>query len=250
MRVSPDVIAVLDNCTTDGPALTLPGQLDRKDYVAVNKVIEEAGGKWNRKARAHLFDGDAGEVIDQVILAGEVTAAHKVLGYFSTPPAVVDRLVELAELDPDMLVLEPSAGTGAIVEAVAPLVSAVVACEIDPGRAATLRRQGITCFHEGDFLAVAPGALRYDRVVMNPPFAKQADIDHVLHALGFLKPGGLLVSVMSAGVTFRQNHKADDFRQLVKDRRGFFEDLPADAFKVSGTGVGTVIAVIPAGVSL
>jgi predicted RNA methylase len=244
MKVGSEVIAILDRCTFGGPALTLPEQLDRRDYVAVNKVIEAAGGKWNRKARAHLFGGEAAGVIDRVILAGEVVSAKQALGFFETPPGVVARLIDLAELAAGLTVLEPSAGEGAIVKAIAPLVGAVVACEIDPGRAAALRRQGITCLHEGDFLALAP-TISFDRVVMNPPFARRADIDHVRHALAFLKPGGRLVSVMAVGVTERVNRKAGDFRKLVADHGGFFEELPRDAFKPSGTGVATVIAVIP-----
>lgn len=61
----------------------------------------------------------------------------------------------------------------------------------------------------------------YDRIVMNPPFLKQADIHHVNHALKFLRPDtGLLVSVMSAGVSFRVNNLTTSFRQLVAERGG------------------------------
>ena len=34
-----------------------PGQLDRKLYTAVNKVLADFGGKWNRKLQVHVFDG-------------------------------------------------------------------------------------------------------------------------------------------------------------------------------------------------
>lgn len=245
MRVGPDVIAILDRCTFDGPRLLLAGQLTRGEYVAVNKVIETAGGKWAKREKAHLFDGDAADIIDQVILAGEVTSAKQALGFFETPPAVVARLITLAGLKPDHGALEPSAGDGAIAAAVAPLVDWVDAVEVDEGRFERLALMGFTgAVILADFLGYVTDR-RYDRVVMNPPFARQQDIDHVIHALGFLKPDGLLVSVMSVSVTFRQNRKADDFRKLVADRGGWFEELPEDAFKPSGTGVHTVIAVIP-----
>jgi 16S rRNA G1207 methylase RsmC len=55
---------------------------------------------------------------------------------------------------------------------------------------------------------------------MNPPFARQADIHHVNHALKFLKPDGLLVSVMSAGVTLpRQQADAGLPRPGARARR-------------------------------
>ena len=57
----------------------------------------------------------------------------------------------------------------------------------------------VTCM---DFLETTPEPV-YDRVIMNPPFTRGADAKHVLHALGFVKPGGLLVSVMSNGASYR-----------------------------------------------
>jgi hypothetical protein len=67
----------------------------------------------------------------------------------------------------------------------------------------------------------------------------------VTHALRFLQPGGLLVSVMSLGVTFRTDRATADFRRLVADAGGRFEPLPGGAFTEAGTGVGTVVAVVP-----
>jgi hypothetical protein len=55
MRVNEQVLAVLSRCATNGNCLTLPEQLPRRDYVAINKVIEAAGGRWSRGARAHVF---------------------------------------------------------------------------------------------------------------------------------------------------------------------------------------------------
>ena len=46
---------------------------------------------------------------------------------------------------------------------------------------------------------------RFDRVVMNPPFCRGRDLDHVRHALRFVAPGGRLVAIMSAGVAFRED---------------------------------------------
>jgi predicted RNA methylase len=247
VRVGGDVIAILDRCTVDGARLTLPDvQLERRDYVAVNKVIEAAGGKWSRRERAHLFADPAADVIDQIILTGEIATLREA-GYFPTPPAVLDVLVPLADLWPDAHVLEPSAGRGAILSRIASQVRTVDCVERDEASAGALRELGLArSVRAADFLTVEPGG-EYDRVVMNPPFAKQQDISHVEHALRFLHPGGLLVSVMAAGVTSRLNAKAEGFKKLVADHGGDFIPLPDDAFRESGTGVHTVIAVIPAG---
>jgi 16S rRNA G1207 methylase RsmC len=88
--------------------------------------------------------------------------------------------------------------------------------------------------HDGNCLG--PKGL-FDRIVMNPPFADRQDIRHVRHALGFLKPGGRLVAIMSAGVTFREDRLSREFQALVDERGGVIEELPRDPFKVSGTAV-------------
>ncbi|MEQ7008386.1 methyltransferase [Actinopolymorpha sp. B17G11] len=247
MKVSTDVLAVLDQATTEGSALRLTGQLDRKLYVSTNKVLQAAGGTWNRKAQAHLFAGDAADAIEQIILTGQITTAQD-LGYFPTPPPVVEQLLALADLQPGAEVLEPSAGTGAIAGPLAARGCVVDAVELDTARADVIWNAGY-CRNvvPGDFLAMPPAA-EYDRVVMNPPFARQADIDHVRHARRFLRPGGLLVSVMASGATFRENRKAAEFRSLVETGDGWFVPLPDGAFVESGTGVRTVIVVIPSAV--
>jgi type I restriction-modification system DNA methylase subunit len=81
----------------------------------------------------------------------------------------------------------------------------------------------------------------FDAVCMNPPFSKRQDIIHVKHALKFLKPGGKLVSVMSAGVTFRQDNLTKDFRAMIEDNDGDFTQLAPGSFKSSGTNVNAVV---------
>jgi hypothetical protein len=97
MKVSDDILAVLTAALVDGHSLTLTGMLDRKLYERTNKVLEAAGGKWNRKAKAHVFEMPAEDAIEQIVLSGEITIPQD-FGYFPTPPAVVERLVELAEV--------------------------------------------------------------------------------------------------------------------------------------------------------
>ncbi len=244
MQIDSEVLSVLSRATTNGAELTLVGQLDRKLYERTNKVLEAAGGKWDRKAKAHLFADGAAERIDQILLTGNIVLPKDEFNYFPTPPDVVDRLMELADVRPGMRVLEPSAGQGAIANACRAAGGEVTCIELMPANVRALRDQGHSV-SERDFLTMLPSPLM-DRVVMNPPFARQADIKHVLHALQFLCDGGRLVSVMSASVTFRDNTLTQDFRALVSSRSGSIEELPEGAFKSSGTMVRTVIVTIPA----
>lgn len=166
---------------------------------------------------------------------------------FVTPPAVVDRLMALAEIQPGEAVLEPSAGTGNIAAAAVEAGAVVDCVELDLGLANVLmdRVPRVRHVYIRDFLGVEPDGQSYDAVVMNPPFLRGRDIAHVTHALQFVKPGGRLVAVMGAGVAYSKVKAAAEFRQLVEDRDGEIIALPADAFKLSGISVSTVIVVIP-----
>jgi predicted RNA methylase len=256
MRVSNDVLAVLSRAQTDGNTLKLTEQLERPMYVAVNKVLEAAGGKWQRGRQVHVFDQPAANAMEQIILTGEITVPQD-FGYYPTPLPVIAQMLELARIGPrwrsprELEVLEPSAGQGAIADALAFLGCRVDVVELldsnikvlmSPEKAGTRRK-----FMSGDFLKIQPGmgASNYDRIVMNPPFEKRADIHHVMHALKFLKPDGLLVSVMSAGVIFRSDKLTTEFRDLVERRGGHIEELPDESFRESGTSVRTVLVTIP-----
>jgi predicted RNA methylase len=243
MKVTGDVLKVLSAAQAEGNALKIVGQLDRKLYEQTNKVLEAAGGKWNRKVKAHLFDGDATEAIEQVLLTGEI-ATYQDFDFFQTPPHVAYRLMDLAEIKDGMDVLEPSAGTGRLINYL-PASVKVMAVELRDKYASQINREPNVTVLIADFMRVDPMSPGFDRVVMNPPFSKQQDIRHVLHALKFLKPGGRLVSVMSSGVTFRQNKLTVDFRCMVEERGGMIEENQEDAFKESGTLVRTVNVMIP-----
>lgn len=248
MQVSNDVLAVLSSAQANENQVQLVGQLDRSLYTKVNKVLEAAGGKWDRKAKAHVFSAPAADRLDQIILSGSVEVPKDEFNFFPSPPAVVERLMRLAGIKAGMRVLEPSAGLGAIAYACAEAGAEVDCYEIQQGNAAIL---ALSAPHDlgrtrvADFLTVAPEPV-YDRVVMNPPFLKQADIKHVMHAHQFLKPGGLLVSVMAAGITFRTDARTAAFNAFLQERGGHVEELPENSFKASGTGVHTVIITIPA----
>lgn len=244
MKISQEVMQVLDHAEVEGNKLVLTGQLDRKLYQDVNKVLEAIGGKWSKGAKAHVFDMPVADVLEPIMETGEYSRTKQDFGQFDSPEDVVGRVIQLAGIDAGMDVLEPSAGIGNVAAAAERCGAHVTAWEIDPKRAEKVRAIAKST-NVADFLLATPGPY-FDRVVMNPPFAKQADIDHVLHAHKFLKSGGRLVSVMSASVLFRDNAKTKAFRDFVEDRGGSFERLPDASFAQSGTAVHTCIVTIPA----
>jgi hypothetical protein len=169
---------------------------------------------------------------------------HTVVDFYRTPDAVAAQMIGKVELHRGMEVLEPSAGDGQVVKAL--LAAGVVpdAVEIDPDRADTLR----DLLPPGsvmnlDFLGMEP-APDYDAVFMNPPFGDGAGVQHVHHALRFVKPGGTLVAILGLGVTYRTDGPTEELRKLWRAWRGTVEVLPAGTFAESGTNVPAIILTI------
>lgn len=247
INLTNEVVIALDASEIDGNELKLVGQLDRTLYLAVNKALEALGGKWNRKAKAHIFEGDPREAIENAILSGSVERliAKDPHDFFPTPPELVERLLELADIQPGDKVLEPSAGDGSIVRAIfeADKKACVCAYEIDPDRSDALEEEFsdfnfALCGH--DFLdsAAKPS---YDRIAANPPFSRRRDIHHATHMYRSLKPGGRLVCVMAASITFREDNLTQNFLENVPATE--IIELGQGAFKTSGTMVNAIIYV-------
>lgn len=240
-----EVLAVLSAAECEGPNLRLTGQLDRKLYSDTNKVLEIAGGKWNRKAKAHVFAEDASDAIEPLLLTGQYADTKSDFQQFDTPEDLAFELVRLADVCHGERVLEPSVGIGRIVSALINFETSIDCIEIDESRAAILAQLAINSVTVGDFMEERPvSGSEYDRVVMNPPFSKGQDITHVRHAYSFLKPGGRLVAITSPGWTFRNDRKHAEFREWAKEVGAEVHNVPEGAFQRSGTNVRTLIVVI------
>lgn len=253
MRVSEEVLTVLGAQLTyrADKSVVIEGQLDRKLYVKVDETLQACGGKWNRKAKAHLFGCDPFELISGVIATGEVMTASD-LGFFPTPSRLAQQLVELADVRPGHQVLEPSAGDGVIVDHILAAGAVANVFELDPMRHAALVRSQANIHDWTIAAAVYPTPIDFmtyeapepfDRVVMNPPFARVGlgdHIDHVRHAFKMLITGGVLVSVMPSSIEFRTDRRHAAFRAEVL-ACGTITKLPEGSFKSSGTNVNTCV---------
>lgn len=164
--------------------------------------------------------------------------------YYPTPEAVGHYVINAADLHKPTLgpltVLEPSAGTGELAR-LAVKAGAVVDCvEIQDGFVDQLRESGLyQNVFRWDFLSfkAVPHVIDYDRIIMNPPFENGADMKHVIHAIDFLKPGGILVAVMSVMAGQRERKADREFAQIVAWHSGKELPLPDGAFADVGTQV-------------
>ena len=225
--------------------LYLPNiQLNRTDYAAVNKVLEALGGKWDRKLKGHVFNHCPADDIEAVLLTGDVVDVKKVFQFFPTPRSVAEHMCDLAEIDDTVSVLEPSCGNGALADVIwkrGP--RSLLGMELNTALEDSLKNKPYKTIVGWDFLKLVADEA-WDRIVMNPPFSNHQDIDHVRKAFGILKPGGILVSVMSNSPFFRTDKKSIAFREFLEENNAFVEELPEGAFKESGTMVKTCVVKI------
>lgn len=149
-------------------------------------------------------------------------------GFFPTPENVV-RVHLLCHIDPEPgdWVLEPSAGVGNIIDVLLSEFDGVRvhALEVVPRLAHFLKENyadnDCVVVESADVLqqenATSAGVFKW--IVMNPPFEKGQDMEHVMHMFdNYLAPGGRQVAIMSPGITFRDTRKFQDFRNWLQDK--------------------------------
>jgi hypothetical protein len=123
---------ILQDCTIDGFIVRLPNiQIERKLYLEIAKSINLIGGVWTGgKVKGFIFKEDPTELLEQ-ISNGEKRNLKKEFQFFATPAKFADYLVELADLKLTDIVLEPSAGQGAIINSIHKVVNiSVDYCEL------------------------------------------------------------------------------------------------------------------------
>ncbi len=249
MSLSAVVVDVLRGATVEGSHVRLNcSQLERPVYEGVNEVLTRLGGKWKGgKTRAHYFEHYDPKPLLAAVVASEKMPDKNPLAFFPTPAPVVDQMLMMAATAlacPGVQVLEPSAGTGRIVDAVRLLnpSAQLTVVELHDLNAAVLRGKGYEV-HEQDFTTFEGGP--FDVVLMNPPFSVQGDklayITHITRAWEMCS--GVLVAIAPPGFTFRQDKKSKAFADLVDDHGDHFLLSPG-SFKSSGTGIATELVTL------
>lgn len=159
---------------------------------------------------------------------------------FFTPKIVVDRMIELTEINGNSVVLEPSAGIGHIADRIKEISKDITCIEISSSFSDLLSKKGykVIC---GNFIEINP-VEKYDAIIMNPPFSNNQDIVHLQHAFKFLKPGGKLACLTSPHWTFANDKKSIEFRDWISQFTHIQESFPPGTFEM--TNVSTILVFI------
>lgn len=236
---------VLQNCTIEGNIVKLPeGQLDRKLYQEVAKALELIGGKWKGgKVMGFIFTENPTELLTE-IASGEKRNLKKEFQFFATPSDLADEIVNYARINEGDSILEPSAGQGAIIKAINKVSKSIPDCyELMDVNVSILEKS------ELKFNLLGPDFLnhtnkQYNKIIANPPFTKNQDIDHLTKMYSVLKDGGTLVCITSESWVTGSQKKQVAFREWLDSIDTEVIDIERGAFKESGTMVGGKIVII------
>lgn len=237
----------LSKCKIDGNVLSLPPISDGMlpNYQEVRKALLNAGAVYKRNT--FVFPNAAQPYIDK-LLNGTKVNIKKEFQFFGTPKPLAQRLVKLAKPKQNHRLLEPEAGQAAIVDAIISVLPSVFVdvCEIFEVNINILGKHPNIHFICEDFLKIPKQYVGYyDRIIANPPFNKNQDIDHIRKMYECLKEdGGRIVSMASNHWRNSSNKKEAAFKQWLDDLGANIINVEAGEFKDSGTSVATCIVVI------
>lgn len=222
------------------------------EAVLIQEMLETAQTPDQEREQA---DRKAEQTIKGKILD---LAGVKIPGFFVTPQKVAERVIYEADIRKWETVLEPSAGTGNLADLARKAGGIITCVEIRPALVEILELKGYRTANE-DFIKWAAcdqydeetgqtSRPAFDKIVLNPPFEKGQDIEHVRAAYACLKEGGRLVAIMGEGAFFHSDSQAGCFRDWLYEIGGSSEKLPEGSFKGTGeitsTGTATRLVII------
>lgn len=165
--------------------------------------------------------------------------SRKIPGFFPTPEPLVKKILNNIKVYDDDTILEPSAGIGNIASVLKKQFpnNDLQLIEFNTDLYNYLKTKGYNVLNQS-FLDYK---VKHDVIVMNPPFEKDQDIDHVMHAFNLLRPDGRLIAIMAANKSRSSRKKRQEFEKFL-NANGWYEENPAGSFNSSfmPTGVNTI----------
>lgn len=257
---------------TSGNIVKVPEeQIDRKVYIELKKRMELIGGVWKSgKTFGFVFKNDPSALL-QSIQNGDKRNLQQETQSFFTPESiaremVVELLMCTAIKDGDMF-LEPSAGQGALIDAVLRIAGDakidIFAVEKNSTNQIVLNEkyrgipETVHIMHplNDDFLNISNETTlgegtkqvhhaQFDYIIANPPFKSNQDIDHIELMYKLLKPGGRMVTLSSTHWIASTNKKEVAFKEWVWENAQDITRVGNGAFKESGTSVDVLRIII------
>lgn len=180
-------------------------------------VPQGAGfGSWS-------FDYVVIPVVGELLRTGQVPE-QKAFQYYPTPAGLAAELVAMADIGEGHDVVEPSAGQGGLADLLPKERTTCV--ELGALHCKVLEAKGFKVINE-DFLAWLPGR-RFQRIVMNPPFADGRAEAHLRKAASLLTDDGVLVAILPSGFKGKE---------IIEGRKHEYSSVRAGEFKGASVSV-------------
>lgn len=240
------------------------------EYDRLRWVMESYGGRWNERCKGFKFNEFDDEKLKSIkadlsvgfVNLSEEKRAREKDAFFPTPVKVVDKMIETANLKPDSIMLESSAGTGRILDEARKIINSLdnfVVIELNENRQQVLRSKGYHVDFGGTFEdslkdpEILKKLKRCNKVVINPPFKNDMDVKHLLISYMVCADKADIVSIMQENSLYynRSIHRVfKEFLNLIGKDAYEVKSLPAGSFKDELTTVDTVIIHIKKNVTL
>jgi hypothetical protein len=197
-------------------------ELDEKQQAIIEELVDEGFKKNDGKLTPEQLTFRIEQLEDESLHA-------YIYEFFPTPVSLVEDMVKEAAIQPGMIILEPEAGKGNIAD--------IIRREFPGNQLDVIEQNGILReilklkgynVISDNFLTYNP-EIKYDRIVMNPPFANGDDIKHIKHAFALLKPAGKIVAIASFGAAYNNEPSNISFRKYC-EKYGTITELPPDTF--------------------
>ncbi|GBQ85608.1 DNA restriction methylase [Acetobacter malorum DSM 14337] len=199
---------IIQPVTTNRNSVELESYYTKDSGVTAEacSILERIGGTRNQKSRTvYEFNYPPKDVINEIVISG-VLPDEKSHQFCPTGKDIAEKAASLLDVHPGMTVLEPSAGTGNLVDALGGYLddlSAVQCVEVSELHGKVLESKGLKA-EVADFMSWASKARNaqrtFDRVIMNPPFCNRQWRDHLVEAATLVAPGGRLVAILPSSV--------------------------------------------------
>jgi len=233
----------ISKCTINGNIVILPIQkID--NYPQLRKALMDAGATYNKNT--FIFPNDAEQYINR-LMGGKSINIKKEFQFFGTPDKLANQIIKDAEIELYHSVNEPSAGQGALVKAFHRLYpNKKIECfELMDINRNILEKMPNVILTEWDFLKIGTEYNnKFDRIIANPPFNKNQDIDHILKMWDCLTNNGRIVTIASKHWQHSKNKKETKFREWLNEINATITDIPAGEFSESGTKIATCKIII------
>jgi len=251
------IIDIINNDSRiEDNTLVLTREIDSDEYKKVAQYLRNLGAKWDTSKYAHVFpNANFKAVIEIIKKTGELPKInpHQL---FPTPDHIIQEMIKSFAVQETLQkvkytdhkkikILEPSAGTGAMVDAIFEAFGDTVeihAVEIDPINRKILA--GKPCQLIGENFLEEEIEHQYDLIVMNPPFKGQEYVKHVLKAQSLLLPSGKLFTILPK-ISSKNIANNPVAREIARSGAEYW-DNPPESFKESKTKIDTISAIITA----